>query len=184
MIAHDKFIQKYDYNPETGEFIWVKSKESELNGKPAGYYNPHLNRWYVSTGDSKQIPRSRAIWYWMTGVLPEGYEVVHINADSADDRWSNLKLVTISEKRRMSPRNKRPYKGVTKYGRDQWKARIHVNGSFKTIGVFDTPELAADMYRRFVELTEFVKGKVNITAQQVDEHIAMLEKILPSPGAN
>lgn len=74
----------------------------------------------------------------------------HVNLNKLDNRRSNLRLATREQNahnRQYNRKNKSGYCGVTPY-KDKWKASIQVDHKFTNLGVFDTPEEAAEVYRR------------------------------------
>lgn len=92
MIEHEKVLESYRYDQETGDLFWNRKSQKNEIGDIAGYFNKHCNCWYVWDLAGKQIPRSRLIWYLMTGNEPSGAVIVHINKNPTDDSWKNLKL--------------------------------------------------------------------------------------------
>jgi hypothetical protein len=74
--------------------------------------------------------------------------VDHIDGNGLNNTRENLRLATSQENcfhSRISKNNKTGYKGVlrNRYG---YAVHIHVNGKQKYLGVFPTPELAAQVY--------------------------------------
>lgn len=82
--------------------------------------------------------------------------VDHINADSLDNRRSNLRLATNTENtrnQRRSIRNTSGLKGVSWHKNNRkWGASIKVNGRKKYLGSFDRPEDAHRAYREAAAL--------------------------------
>jgi len=85
---------------------------------------------------------------------PPGMCVDHINRNKLDNRRSNLRLATYSQNscnRGPMKRNKIGLKGVSKQilngkWNGKWRSGIGVNGKLIYLGIFDTPELAANAY--------------------------------------
>lgn len=119
------------YDPETGEF-WRKTGSVWLNRKvrvkvrQKGYF------------------AHRLAWFMMTGEWPKN-EIDHINKDSLDNRWANLREATHQEncQNRRFSRSKSGVHGVGLHN-GKWRARI--NGDH--IGYFKTVEEASAAYHR------------------------------------
>lgn len=87
---------------------------------------------------------------YMTGELPSLY-MDHINGVRNDNRWENLRQVTMQEnnQNQRKPRkdNTTGYLGVSYFGK-KFRALIRVNSKRIHIGLYDTPEEA---YKAYVE---------------------------------
>src|SRR5215204_1497527 len=89
------------YDPETGLFHWLASRKGVPRHKsgPAGTIR-------LCTGGSRRgicinghrFYAYRLAFLYMTGDWPED-EIDHINRDSTDDRWVNLRSATSSQNR-------------------------------------------------------------------------------------
>ena len=158
-------LQKlFDYDRETGEFVWKKrdasmfidskisaeTKAKRFNTRYAGesatinHSNGYKN---VSVMEQKFIRAHRVAWAICYGAWPTD-DVDHINGDRKDNRIVNLRLSTRSENlrnRKKFPRNKSGYVGVSFYKqRENWNARIGINGRYINLGYFNTKEEAAE----------------------------------------
>jgi hypothetical protein len=78
--------------------------------------------------------------------------VDHIDGDGLNNRRENLRLATNAQNqmnRKIGTSNTSGYKGVYWHKSSQkWMARIGVGGRQKYLGVFDTPELAYEAYKK------------------------------------
>ena len=96
--------------------------------------------------------RARLIWYAVNGPIPKGMQINHRNHDRADDRLSNLELVTPKENvryRRKHKTNTSGYKGVKKRvlkSKIVYRAEIYADGKHLHLGYFSSPEEAALAY--------------------------------------
>jgi HNH endonuclease len=147
------------YERSTGEFYYSRDGARTKAGELAGYLRKDGRR-MISRGQFGQHFRSRLVWYAETGSLPaKGMEIDHINQDSTDDRFSNLRMVTrkanSENMRRASKNNKQGLLGVFKYYRG-YRAAIGVDGKFKHIGVYDCP--AAAHFAYIVAKRQFHQG--------------------------
>ncbi len=107
----------------------------------------------VKTIDRKTISMHVYIAILEWRVIPDGYEVDHINKDRLDNRIENLRIVTRSENRqnRGPAKNKQscPYKGVS-FRKDlksrPWFAQLQADGETYHLGYFASAEEAALAY--------------------------------------
>lgn len=94
--------------------------------------------------------RSRLVWFAVNGPIPEGMQINHINHDVADDRITNLELVTRQQNnqyRRKSAQNTSGFKGASYIKRKKkYDSRIKVNNVRIFLGYYNTAEEAARAY--------------------------------------
>ena len=118
-----------DYDPETGILTWKERKrDSEYwshkgvtrfnnnrAGKEASYTRKTYNRDYyrkeVKMPDGKNYLAHRVIWAWMTGEWPEDM-IDHVDQDSLNNRWENLRQATNAINQQNSTRRKDNTSGV------------------------------------------------------------------------
>lgn len=86
------------------------------------------------------------------GRLLEDYETVdHVDTDGLNNRRENLRLATQANQLMNMPvssRNKSGYKGVCWHkAMKKWHAQIQHNGKQASLGFFDTPEEAHEVYK-------------------------------------
>lgn len=134
------------------EFAWVDAQDAqrpEIKDQvwrlKAGYAGCHQRR----NGKRLNVYLHREVLGLAPGV-GHAIEIDHENGNKLDNRRSNLRLTT----RATNGQNLKLYKnttsgfrGVDWYDRkQQWRARIMVNGTVRTLGYFDTPEDASKAY--------------------------------------
>lgn len=136
-------ITKYHlYDPETGK----------LYNKFGREIRPCANGYIHSSFNGKNMPFHRAIWEYVNGKIPEGFEIDHINGNRQDNRFSNLRLVTRSQNqlnRRPSKNNVINIIGVTinksgNYQIDRFINGLRYSKAFKT-------KLAAANYSNYLD---------------------------------
>jgi len=107
---------------------------------------PHRNTIYARTRiDGKSV--------YMHKLLAPGWgEVDHVDGDGLNNCRANLRDGTGRGKnhanRGMRTDNTNTFKGICRAGSGRWYARIHVNGKKFHLGMYDTPEAAAEAYDR------------------------------------
>ncbi len=150
-----ELIKRIAYDPSTGALTHKKRNSEAFNRKYSGkgirivvtfrngYW--HSKTDFILFGRRLQIIRSRLCWLLHTGDWPE-HTIDHINRDSLDDRWGNLRDITIAENNKnRGPRMGRRYKGYSTY-HGRFYASIFYQGQSFHLGVFDTEVEAAKAY--------------------------------------
>ncbi|MBT0780574.1 AP2/ERF family transcription factor [Paracoccus sp. pheM1] len=146
----------FDYDPETGGFIWRYNpkKPAFWNGRFAGkpaFTNRNSDGYCITAFTNPENGRRaaylahRVAWVFITGREPEKF-IDHINGDRADNRASNLREATDQENK-FNRRWKRPgssqYRGVHRHSKNgRWIAQIRSDGRAIHLGSF-TSEIEA-----------------------------------------
>jgi hypothetical protein len=81
------------YNPESGEFVRLLANGTAKAGNVAGWQEPSGYRKISILG--KKYYAHRCAFLYMTGAWPV-YHVDHVNGIRSDNRWSNLRDVTMT----------------------------------------------------------------------------------------
>lgn len=69
-ISNERLREVLDYNPETGDFIWlVKTADKVVVGTVAGGSGPNCHRTIMVEGN--RIQAARLAWFWVYGVWPK-----------------------------------------------------------------------------------------------------------------
>lgn len=139
-----------DYNPETGKFTTKPRPIGTVQNFGKTRVPAETIRLKGPEGVWRQQYSHILAYVWMTGEWPDD-EVDHINTDSTDNRWSNLRPATHTE----NNRNK-DFRSYTKAGKSgligasfhkgsgRWRATIR----HKCIGYFQTAEEAHEAYKK------------------------------------
>lgn len=147
-LTYERLKSLVVYEEETGVFRWLATTRATKAGEVAG--GTRANGYVALTIDGVTFYAHRLAWLWKNGTWPKNH-VDHINGDRADNRIANLRDVTVSHNshntQRLGPRNTTGYRGVAKY-MDKYIAQMMVDGVSTAIGMFDTPEAAAEAYRK------------------------------------
>lgn len=118
-LTHERLKELLNYDPETGTFTRLKHVGPRLGGKVGAI----RNKYFEMSIDGKIYKAHRLAFYLMTGRWPVN-GIDHINGNSLDNRWSNLRECNQSQNQANRSlyfsKNRTGYKGVTeklgKYG--------------------------------------------------------------------
>ncbi|MDQ0511663.1 HNH endonuclease signature motif containing protein [Ancylobacter amanitiformis] len=138
-----------EYDPDTGVLTWRwrdrkwfktdgawASRNALWAGKPAGSDHPAGYRKVNIAG--KFIWVHRLIWLMQTGAWP-AHHIDHIDHDTSNNRWENLREATPEENARNQRRNVRNKSGRTGVHQDRsgrWWARVRSMGERLERGPF------------------------------------------------
>jgi hypothetical protein len=153
MIDASALKQILLYAPRKGVFYWIKPPKAhaDLLGEEAGSAaQSGSGKSYVNIQiGGRKYRRSRLAFLYMIGRWPDE-TIDHINGNSLDDRWVNLREATIMQnawnhhKRRK--RSTLPM-GVRTNPSGRFSARICVNRRHIQLGTFDCEYEAHEAYR-------------------------------------
>lgn len=150
-MTQSRLRQLFYYDPATGMVTWrkriakpgenkgvVNSFNNRFAGKEAGNLCSRRNVIQVYI-DGKNYLMHRIIWLHVTGEQP--LVIDHINGDSSDNRFCNLRNVDIQTNNKnvkLRENSKSGAAGVHWYKPyRQWQAYINSGGSRRFIGYFD-----------------------------------------------
>jgi len=136
---------KYEYKPDTGEFLRKQSGGGKYVGSSAGYIKKSDGYVYIKIGQNTYTAH-RFAWIVTYGESPKG-DIDHINGIRSDNRISNLRAVNRSLNLHNSSartRNTSGHKGIVYIpkGKKKWLAQVMINYKHHYIGVFHTIEEA------------------------------------------
>jgi hypothetical protein len=155
--------EKFTYAPETGEFHWkarprqdfatynaYSTWNSRFAGKVAGWeLNGARGKRYIClTLDYNKFLAHRAAWKMMTGKDPIS-KIDHEDGNGLNNKWDNLREATQSQQhqnKKIKSDNQTGYKNVRRLPHGRYAAYIKVDGKFKHLGVYDTPQEAHEVY--------------------------------------
>ena len=150
-ISQEALRRILHYSPENGAFTWVVDRRRGVYaGDKAGCVDKQRNRLVIGI-DGHIYLAYRLAFLYMTGKWPAG-TVDHINGNSADNCWANLRDVSHQENCQNHKKARVSNKscgllGVTWHkARAKWVARITVGGRQLLVGYFDDPVNAHKAY--------------------------------------
>ena len=139
----------FDYSFITGNLYWRSRPSNRVRvGDSAGAFNEAIG--YMAVGVSgKKYFAHRLIWKWVTGSDPKEF-IDHIDRDSSNNAWHNLREATASQNAwnsRLPKNNSIGYKGVSLDRRTGvFSAMIMIERKLIYLGLFDTAEEAHVAY--------------------------------------
>lgn len=143
MITQSQLKEHFDYNPETGDFIWRKiGKGRKGIGKTAGTVKGNGYH-YLNFGEKAYLSH-RMAFLFMVGEIP--CMIDHRDGDPLNNKWDNLRDCSHSQNMcnaRIRSDNKSGAKGVSWFARDKkWEVVLRINKAVKYLGRYEDFELA------------------------------------------
>lgn len=148
-LTSEALKQIIKYDPQTGKFVWLNKSLARtdyqlfVNGIKE---NPYL----LIRINKRNFLCHRLAWLYITGKWPSDM-LDHINGDKSDNRFCNLREATRSQNcgnhHRLRPTNTSGFRGVSpRKENGKWRATIRLEGKIKSLGTFDSPEVAKAAY--------------------------------------
>ena len=155
MITQERLKEVLEYNPETGDFLWKKTRGGAMKGNIAGskLHNGWGNVYLRIKVDSKMYLAHRLAFLYMTGEMPEnGKQVDHIDGDGLNNSWENLRIVTQAGNNRnqkLHATNTSGYCGVAWTPENgKWRVRIENKHYGYFHNILDAALMAASAYEK------------------------------------
>ena len=139
--------ERINYNPDTGAFVWCKenSFHKRLTGRSAGTVR---NGYLVIKLSNAQYLAHRIAWFLMTGEQPNIID--HINGDSLDNRFCNIRNVDCSANAKNHGKKINGSGlpcGVRKLPSGKFQARLICDKKLISLGTFNTVQEADKAYK-------------------------------------
>lgn len=172
-LTQEQLKSFVEYNPETGEFIWIKDRSwAAKKGDVAGCKRKNNRIQLQILG--KKYHAHRLAFLYMEGYFPEHY-VDHIDRDPTNNRWDNLREVSPScNARNMGNRenSKSGVKGVTWDNfSSKWVAQIYAHKKHKHLGHYtNVLDAAKARYEAEIKYDFLSCDKNSIAYQYIKEH--------------
>ena len=141
MLTLEELKQELEYLPSTGQFVRLKTHRTVKAGDIAGtavQLSQHTKKYVRLAVKGKYYKAHRLTFFYMTGHWPVG-DVDHINQDSLDNRWDNLRECTHQENGKNQKRytnNSSGVTGIRQRSNGKWRARIFVQGKHIDLGTY------------------------------------------------
>lgn len=146
-LTAESLRDRIAYDCDTGEFVWLKTPQHSYVGTIANRMNK--KGYEVVRIWGHPFSAHRLAWLYVTGSWPSG-DIDHINGDSSDNRFSNLRCVdnqiNRENLRKSHGDSVTQYLGVSRHGKSGFQARIRVKGKTIFLGTHKTPEAAHMAY--------------------------------------
>jgi HNH endonuclease len=140
---------EFDIYPNRGEVV---SRKNHFNAHNGEVIKTKSSRGYLQMGIDGNTQRQHRVIYELYHAikLNPNQQINHINHNRADNRISNLELVTGNQNqqwRKKTKRNKSGWKGVqVESGKDTFRAAITFRGKPMNLGRFHSKRAAAFAY--------------------------------------
>lgn len=152
MLEHlDELKRKYTYDPNTGLLTWNITTRGrggiKRPGEVAGSLYKSNGRIMAYVAGKAELVH-RIAWVLMTGESPPKC-IDHIDRDPTNNRWSNLRAVTMTQNQgnRSATKGRQLPTGVREAG-NKYVARMTQAGKSIHLGTYRTVDLAEQAYRK------------------------------------
>lgn len=150
VITREELRQLLEYDEITGVFKWLTSLNRRIVvGSVAGTNSG--GGYLVVTIGRRRYTAHQLAWLYVTGEWCS--EIDHRNGCRSDNRIANLRPATSGQNKQnviaAQSNNASGYRGVFfNKQRHRWQAHITIEGRTKYLGLFDSPQTAAEVYRK------------------------------------
>lgn len=143
MITQEQLKNILRYDPETGDFYWIKP----INGvKPFSKAGHMVHKYLCICINKRKYRAHRLAWLYTNGEWPEN-DIDHVNGNPVDNRIDNLREATRSQNNyntKIRTDNNSGHKNVSWHKqRNKWTVRFRIDGKYKSYGLYDCLELAS-----------------------------------------
>ncbi|WWO60465.1 homing endonuclease [Stenotrophomonas phage SOVA965] len=147
-LTREGALHFFDVDFLSGDIFWAVDRNNRTRkGAKAGYLDK-LGYRRVEVNSEVYLVH-RLIWMMFHGDWPK-HDIDHIDGNPINNALLNLRDVSASKNLMNQRKSQRgsavPYLGVS-IKRNKYQALICVNGKNKSLGVYETPELAYEAYK-------------------------------------
>jgi hypothetical protein len=149
-VNHGALLKALFYNPDTGCFHPVRCGHANLNVRFGSICGPYRRIKFLE----RRYPEHVLAFFYMTKQWPIG-QIDHINGDGQDNRFENLREVTVhlNAHNRKSKNDQDIGIRQTRNKIKRWESVITVKGERIQIGTFDTKKEAHEAWIGYREKT-------------------------------
>ena len=142
MITQERLKELLNYCQLTGRFVWRLNRGKMKAGDVAGCLN--IDKYIRICVDGNTYFAHQLVWLYITGLFPS-CPMDHINHIRNDNRFINLRIVSVAENNANSSLYANSSTGIAGVGkfRNKWRARIYLNGVEIHLGIFSDKNDAA-----------------------------------------
>lgn len=145
MLTQERVHEVLRYEPDTGEFYWIKAVNSRSRpGKRAGCVDAEGEYRKIRL-DKKEYSEHRLAWFYVHGVWPKQL-IDHIDNNGLNNKLTNLREANHRQNgcnRSLGRNNTSGAKGVIRRGK-RFEAQVRSHGKFVYCGMHDTLEEAKE----------------------------------------
>ncbi|MEZ9705449.1 HNH endonuclease [Vibrio breoganii] len=146
-VTHEELLELLHYDPDSGLFFNKVARGSRAPvGAQTGSYKSvsdkrnYISKYHYLRINKKEYMGHKLAYWYVTGVFPTQKEVIwHVNMDTTDNRFENLRLIKRFEIEKMKQAGRRPnssgYRGVSwsnKHGK--WLSQLTSEGKHHFLG--------------------------------------------------
>lgn len=143
----------FRYDKQQGKLFWKNHSSPQGRywiGAEAGSLKQSRNKWYRRVKlNGKNIYVHMIIFFIETGVWDNKLHIDHIDGNSLNNHFSNLRVTTLRQNHQNRDYHIAGDKLVgTHFRKDtaRWSAKIYIKGKEKYLGCYDTEEQAHQAY--------------------------------------
>ena len=138
MITQELLKELLHYDPLSGIFTnKVNRGTRAIKGEQAGHVD--TQGYVIINIDYKKYAAHRFAYLYMTGDFPKN-DIDHIDHNKSNNKWSNIRSVSIGDNSKNLPKRKDNTSGFTgvswSKNRNRWRAEITVNKKIVRLGEF------------------------------------------------
>lgn len=138
------------YVPRSGRFYWTITRANMKPGDRAGCLNSSGYR-QIQYAGAVYLEHQLAVWF-MTGSYPKFpmQHIDHLNGNRADNRWSNLRVVTSRQNQQNQLRHRKGRLVGATWDKERglWMSGRKENGKRIFLGRYETEQEAHSAYMR------------------------------------
>lgn len=148
-ISHERLLELINYDPETGLVIskYTNFNKTRVKGEVLGCLQKTTG-YLIFNLERKLYTAHTIAWFYMTKEWPDR-NVDHKDRVKTNNRWDNLRLATPGQNQGNGkwPVGITGYTGAHPY-KSQFRAVIKFKGIAYTLGKYDTPQEAHEVYKK------------------------------------